>query len=528
MLKVVIADDEARVCSLIRMLIDWDTIGLELAGVASNGIEALELVEKCRPDILITDIRMPGCNGLELIQQAKAAAPQLEVIIISGYAHFEYAQSAIRFGVSDYLLKPINQQQLDSTLKKMAERCRKKKMLGTEIEDLRKSSKEDALRLHGRLTRDLMSDSVGSTDAQTLWETYRFKLETGCLQFALMQIDYDDANISPTSLRILEEKASQIFSQEMGSLCRTFVIHISEGLGGLLLGFEESEKETVRKQLRKCLNQLCAQRDLFGRVEFSLAVTPTVTDVQRLQEAGQQAHTLLKERLVQGTDKILEKLPQRFEWKNDQMMKPYRQAVLEFSENYSSQPVEDAIDRLEQDVKKQNANGTEIYETVRSAAHLFLHHPQVLEGKKKYERFVAAMAHTGWPDRLFDLLRRTVITEAKELLARQQSATARPIRLAKEYVLQHYREPITLEKVCEEVGFSVSYFSSLFKKETGENFVHFLMRTRIERARELLAQTNMSVAEVCSQVGYSDLKYFTQTFKKETNLSPGQYRKLYG
>lgn len=528
MLKVVIADDEARVCSLIRMLIDWDTIGLELAGVASNGIEALELVEKYRPDILITDIRMPGCNGLELIQQAKAIAPQLEVIIISGYAHFEYAQSAIRFGVSDYLLKPVNQQQLDNTLKKMVERCRKKKMLGTEIEDLRKSSQEDARRLHGRLTRDLMWDSVGMTDAQTLWETYRFKLETGCLQFALVQIDYDDANLSPTSLRILEEKASQIFSQEISSLCRTFVIHISEGLGGLLLGFEEPEKETVRKLLRKCLNQICAQRDLFGRVEFSLAVTPPVTDVQQLHEAGQQAHIILKERLVQGTGKLLEKMPQRFDWKNDQMMKPYRQAILDLSESNSSQPVEDAIDRLEQEVKNQNANGTEIYETVRSAAHLFLEHPQVTEGKEKYKRFVSAMAHTGWTDRLFDMLRRTVIAEAQELIARQQSATTRPIRLAKEYVLQHYQEPITLEKVCEEVGFSVSYFSSLFKKETGENFVHFLMRTRIERAKELLAQTNMSVAEVCSQVGYSDLKYFTQTFKKETNLSPGQYRKLYG
>lgn len=528
MLKVVIADDEARVCSLIRMLIDWEAIGLELAGVASNGIEALKLVEKLQPDILITDIRMPGCNGLELIQQAKATAPQLEVIIISGYAHFEYAQSAIRFGVSDYLLKPINQQQLDNTLKKMAERCRKKKMLGNEIADLRKSSKEDALRLQVRLIGDLLSDSVGATDAQTLWETYRFKLETGCLQLALVQIDYDDANVSPTSLRILEEKTSPIFSQEMGSLCRTFVIHISDGLGAMLLGFEETEKETVRKQLRKCLNQLRAQRDMFGKVEFSLAVTPPVTDVQRLHDAGKQAQIILKERLVQGTGKILEKMPQRFDWKNDQMLKPFRQAVLELSEGLSVQPVEDAIDRLEQDVKKLNANGTEIYEAVRSAAHLFLQHPQVTEGKEKLERFTAAMAHTGWTDRLFALLRRTVITEAQELIARQQSAATRPIRLAKEYVLQHYQEPITLEKVCEEVGFSVSYFSSLFKKETGENFVHFLIRTRIERAKELLAQTNMSVAEICTQVGYSDLKYFTQTFRKETNLSPGQYRKLYG
>lgn len=528
MLKVVIADDEARVCSLIQMLIDWDKLGLELAGVASNGIEALELVQERQPDILITDIRMPGCSGLELIERAKESAPQLEVAIISGYAHFEYAQSAIRFGVSDYLLKPINQQQLTNTLKKLTERCKGRKRIGNEIQELRKNSQEDALRLQNRLMRDLLSGSLEEADAQTLWQTYRFKLETECLQLALVQIDGDGAQVSPTAMRIVEEKTSQIFSQELNGKCRTFVMHINEGLGCMLLGFDEPEKEFIRRQLRKCLNQLCAQSDMFGRVEFSLAVVPPMTDVRQLHDASRQAHMLLKERLVRGTGKMLEKLPQSFDWKNDQMMKPYRQAVLEFAESYSSRPMEEAIIQLEQETKKQSANGTEVYEAVRSAAHLFLQQPQMIDGKEKYERFVDQMAHIGQAKKLFEFLRKMVISEAEDLIARQRNAGTRPIRLAKEYVLQHYHEPITLEKVCEEVGFSVSYFSSLFKKETGENFVHFLMRTRIERAKELLAQTNLSVTEVCTQVGYSDLKYFTQTFRKETNLSPGQYRKLYG
>ena len=107
MLKVIIADDEERVCRLVQVLADWDALGMEVAGTASNGLEALELVKQVRPDILITDIRMPGCYGLELIQHAKESLPQLEIVIISGYAHFEYAQSALKHGVGDYLLKPI-------------------------------------------------------------------------------------------------------------------------------------------------------------------------------------------------------------------------------------------------------------------------------------------------------------------------------------------------------------------------------------------------------------------------------------
>ena len=120
MLKVVIADDEARILSLIRLLPDWDALGIEVAGTAGNGLEALALIERERPDILITDIRMPGCQGLELIERARRTVPDIEIIIISGYAHFEYAQTAIKLGVGDYLLKPIKKDELTATLSKLA------------------------------------------------------------------------------------------------------------------------------------------------------------------------------------------------------------------------------------------------------------------------------------------------------------------------------------------------------------------------------------------------------------------------
>ena len=118
-LKVVIADDEERICQLIQALINWDSLEMEIAGMAHNGIEAFDVVQKVRPDILITDIRMPGLSGLELIEKVKAACPEVEIIIISGYAHFEYAQQAIRFGVGHYLLKPINKAELTETLEKL-------------------------------------------------------------------------------------------------------------------------------------------------------------------------------------------------------------------------------------------------------------------------------------------------------------------------------------------------------------------------------------------------------------------------
>ena len=103
-----------------------------------------------------------------------------------------------------------------------------------------------------------------------------------------------------------------------------------------------------------------------------------------------------------------------------------------------------------------------------------------------------------------------------------------PIRAAKLYIHKHFDQPITLEEVSAAIGFSENYFSTLFKKETGSGFAKYLTHVRMDEARSLLRDTNQSVAEICRQVGYGDLKHFTHTFKAEIGLTPGEYRKLYG
>ena len=115
-----------------------------------------------------------------------------------------------------------------------------------------------------------------------------------------------------------------------------------------------------------------------------------------------------------------------------------------------------------------------------------------------------------------------------DIVTVRRNEALRPVRVAKQYVREHFREPITLEDVCVAAGFSVSYFSALFKKETGEGFSKYLVRVRMEEAKNLLRETNLPVAEICSRVGYSDRKHFTSVFHKFTGLNPGEYRKLYG
>ena len=529
MLKVIIADDEARVCSLIHILIDWDALGLELAGTASNGVEALELLDRERADILITDIRMPGLSGLELIERAKAVAPKLEIVIISGYAHFEYAQQAIRFGVSDYLLKPINQQQINDTLMKLAARCRDSRSIDSEMEVLRKSSEADARQLQSRLMQDLLSGALTQTDPKALWEKYRFRPDAECFQLVLLQIDYDEADVSSAALRIVEDKAASTCRRELAEACPVLLIQASEGPGVLLLGFPARNREEVRKLLRKCLHHLCAYVEMYGSIDFSMAVSPVFSDVRQLGAAFQSTRAILAERLVCGTGRILDTLPPLSSWKTDGALKPYRQALNDLPQSQSGEAIARELDLLEEKACGwQDIRGEDVYDLILTAARLLHQQPQVEDGIEKSRQFAGRIAHIGKMKQLFSALKSLVAEETKRMIERQRSVNTRPIRQAQDYVQRHYRESITLEKVCEEVGFSVSYFSSLYKKETGENFLHYLTRVRIDRARDLLVHTSLPVSEICALVGYSDLKHFTQTFRKETELSPGQYRKLYG
>ena len=150
-LKVVIADDEVRICQLIQALIDWDSLGMKVVGIAHNGEDACEMVQQTQPDILITDIRMPGCSGLELVKRVKELDSALEVIIISGYAHFEYAQQAISYGVGHYLLKPVNKGELTATLQKLQKKIGERKESELNHQELVNKAKRDDDHLRANL-----------------------------------------------------------------------------------------------------------------------------------------------------------------------------------------------------------------------------------------------------------------------------------------------------------------------------------------------------------------------------------------
>ena len=167
-MKVIIVDDEKKICQLIQFLVDWEKMGLEVAGVAYNGIDALRLVEELEPAIIITDIKMPGCDGLELIQQVQQRKQDIHFIIISGYQDFEYARKAIRYGVRDYLSKPVQKDELEETLQRVAAERLENQEHEQNVNILRNKVQQQSTQIKQTFLKNLVSQELDDLQCRDL------------------------------------------------------------------------------------------------------------------------------------------------------------------------------------------------------------------------------------------------------------------------------------------------------------------------------------------------------------------------
>jgi len=526
MLKVIIADDEERVCRLVQMIVDWDALGMEVIGTAANGLEALELVESLKPDILITDIRMPGCDGLELIEKAKAISPHLQIALISGYAQFEYAQAAINFGVGGYILKPIKKDIITATLKKLGKICLERVEMTTASERLIQNSNKSSELLRGRLVEDLLSRRIHEPSCELLESEYGFIAASGLLQVFIIKIDCSFILFRDPSMIIIKKKVEEIFESVAAPLCETSVFQISLSAGYGILNYAIEKQAKVRRALREYLNQLEAHQ--FGGVEFSLAIGKAVDRSGMLPVSMQDAQVAIAERLVEGTGRLLEVGLTDPQPGLRKLVEKYIRAAERVADMLSEEEADGVIRELSDEIKTTGLRGYVLLDLVMTVGKMFALRLRMDEDAALLRDFEERCELCSSVGRLLECLRSFLNEQIKSVRDRFESEAIRPIRIAKNYVMQHFNEPITLEDICAAAGFSVSYFSKLFKKESGEGFSKYLSRVRIDRAKELLRETNLPVAEVCERVGYSDIKHFTATFKKMTSLNPGQYRKLYG
>lgn len=529
MIKVIIADDEERICQLIKALVDWNKMGLEISGIAHNGLEALEQVQSLKPDILITDIRMPGCNGLELIRQAKEISRELEIIIISGYAHFEYAQQAIKFGVGEYLLKPIGRAELTATLEKLKERICIRRESEQSKEDLLRKAEMDVRRLQMNLVTELLDHTHLPLSIQLLQDTYHLQVQPGIFQAFWLKMDCAEDSLGKDSVSALMDKAQELLERYLSGKCFVMVSIIKEFSCIGVINYGSSRQEDLRRALKSSLSQLELQKNLFNPVTFSLAVGSPAREPKLLQQSMKEAELLIQDRIVKGTGRLLERLGACSGFDRESAMEQYLRGITHAVEALSAEEADKAVYALLEKIHQaRDIRGHEIFEMVYSAADIFSARVQMPDRAEQMKHFRGQCAQCSSTEELFSCLEDFQDKYIKEILVQRENDAVRPIRKAKQYIQNHYSEPVTLEEVSSIVGLSSAYFSVLFKKTEGEGFARYLANVRLEQAKILLRESNIPVAEICRKVGYNDTKHFTHIFEKAVGIKPATYRKLYG
>lgn len=529
MIKVLIADDEERICRLIQALADWEKLGMEVVGMAHNGLEACEMAAHLQPDILITDIRMPGYSGLELIERVKKEQPELEIIIISGYAHFEYAQQALQFGVGCYLLKPVSRAELNETLEKLRDKISRRRNLEEDKNELLRRAQRDDWHLRQTMLQNLIDGSEMLLSATVLREVYHMNIKDGLFQCFCLKIDADGGNLTEETADALLRKAQELLERILHGKCLEMVLLIRGFFCIGMLHYSEDRQEVMRRALKDCLSQLEIQRNLFCPARFSISVGTAYKEPERLRESMREAKLLIQERLFREGGRLLEHLKEPSGLASSGILEQYLREITHAVEVRSVQETQTAVRRLKEEVEKlPDVRGYEFLDLIFGAADVFAVRMQMPQRSRQMEQFQKECRQYGSAKEVFCHLERFQ-TEAVQELARQfEDDTVRPVRNAKQYIQKHFSEPITLEEVSSNVGLSTTYFSVLFKKTEGEGFAKYLINVRMQQAKILLRETNLPVSEICRRVGYHDSKHFTHLFEKATGVKPSTYRKLYG
>ncbi|WP_058303892.1 response regulator [Gorillibacterium timonense] len=511
MYKVMIVDDEPIIRMGIRASVDWTSKGLEMIGDYSNGEAALEALSKEQADILITDIKMPLMDGLELTRRAMERYPGIKVILISSYNDFQYVRQGIVLGAMDYILKlTMEPEELLSVLDRCVEAIEKERIgagvKGTWRNQLLMADRKNAERGLGELIRNGSCERVESF----LPEAF----DQGCTMASL---------IVDRAEELKQANGYLFLSMMVDELKRLFYKRFESGVA---IATKENEllllipiHFSLPNELKNMLEAETGLRLTMGYVNE----VPSDRLTQKIAEL-EKAHTYRFYRGSGGIYRIGER------WSSDGWQAPdvFCRANSLATHHQMTEAEGSAAEPLQQLARKAQEWGREQKEPERvkreacdffSALYLKELEPKL--ALEYYQDLMSAETLNELVDSLVVSIRECESGRSGE---GKPSSNQLIVDKAEEFLAKHFTEGITLQMVADHVHVSKNYFSFLYKKQTSHTFIDQLIHLRIERAKELLRHRDLKIYEIAEQAGFNDVKYFSKLFKKLTGSSPVDYR----
>lgn len=519
--KVLLVDDEAEIRMGISQKMDWGGLGFALVGEADNGQDALELAESLRPDVVLTDIKMPFMDGLTLCRILTARLPATKFVVFSGFDDFEYAKQAIQMNVSEYILKPMGVAELSAVLQKLRAELERERTARQDVETLRRRYEESLPLLRELFYTHLLEGRV--TPGQELAQAQQLDIDLSGNAWvaALTHVGAErgkDAMVSLSIQQLLEENLP-------AARCKVFLFNESVALIAKLgAGFSVYD-------LLRALDRVCSLADSYLGLTLTMGVGIPCDSLSGLSQSAASARGAIEYRALVGRGQAI--------YIGD--LEPDSGASLSFDE--ADERALTAAVKLggEDEVRAAVAALMDKLRAANPAAgqsNLFF--LELLTCLLKLTRraslgleevfgagFTGSVQATDFPSlkALGDWCIERCLRIQALIRRRQTDSAGRTVELAKDFIQQHYSESdLSVETLCGYLHLSPAYFSTLFKRETGMSFTAYVTIVRMEAATAALRDTEEKTYLIARHCGYDDPNYFSYVFKKHFGVTPTKYR----
>ncbi len=523
--KVIFADDEQVVRQAVLNCVNWEECGFTVVGDASHGEEALELSEKLKPDLVITDIKMPHMDGLELCKNLKMLLPTVKTVILTGFDDFEYAKQAISLNVLEYVLKPVNSHEFMQILKKVKKTMDEEAEKRRDIERLTEHYRLSLPILREHFLIGLLEGCLQGEIVINSLKRYDLNLNSNYYTACVMRCDGQLENDSEANIR--QFAVSRIADEVLNKLTYAYVFIYNDYIMAVI----SLHSKLQIQHLMMALNEVSVLGKKYQQMTVSVGIGYLVDNLDNLSMAYKGALIALDYRFMQGAGKSI--------------------YIADIEPNTTIPASLSPIDeqRLIRAIRLADTN--EIEKTINNQ---FSRFESVNLPYSQYEFYIVDMIITilriagsfslGSDDIFganFDIISTIKKMESAEKLKIwfnetclkvseyignvRQNATNILIENAKNYALNNISDcEFSVEKMCNELHVSPSYFSSLFKKTEGISFVNWLTDVKMNEAIKLLLNTNDKTYFIALKLGFEDPNYFSFVFKKKFGISPSKYR----
>ncbi|MHA6485042.1 response regulator [Paenibacillus sp. strain BS8-2] len=518
---VLIVDDESIARASLTYLIDWEQQGFVITAEASNGQQALQLISERYFSLVVTDVRMPVMDGLAFIAELRKFS-DVPVIILSGYEDFEYARQGIKMGVQDYLLKPVDEDDLIEVLKRIEGQLEQRYLKGRQLDRGLSVLQEQFLR---KWTSGGLKTGKEFDEQSKLVEWTSPEGKYGCLIVELDRVTRDDNAWSPEEDELRKFSVRNIITEIAGKDCHAFEL-TEDRLGLLCIISGDSEAESAWMALASHLSGAVAS---YGKQTVSIGVGSIVDTAEQVPASLTAAEQALDGKFLMGRASILttntfesslaDLAPMRFlgaelldvirTYRTSQLSSVLKRIWEGLREGYVPQAkvksfVLELLLQLFRMLKEAGADEDSVFD------HEYGDYDFVMKSKSMEELLV--------------FMERKCEEAAALLLRFKEVHPNQSIEEIKALVAEHYGSNISLRSIAREMYMNPAYLGQLFKSHVDMTFNDYLLKVRMDKAIELLLRTDKKVYEIAGEVGYKQLDWFYKRFKAYTGISAGEYR----